>query len=126
MKVRGTDFILYQVADTARSIEFYRDVLGMELESYFEEFSWAEFKAEPTTLALCNPAAFQPGAEPKPGGASICLAVDNVVDAVEELRGQGVPIIMEPFESPVCWNAAVADPDGNGVGLHQRKDGTFG
>jgi len=126
MKVRGADFVLYQVSDMDRSIAFYRDVLGMELEGHFEEFAWAEFKAEPTTLALFDPAKSQPGSTPRTGGASIALAVEDVGAAVAELKARGVPIVMDVFDSPVCWYAVVADPDGNAVGLHQRKDGTFG
>ena len=127
MKVRGTDFVMYEVADMERSISFYRDLLGLELEEYLEDIPWAEFKAEPTTLALFDPRKFRPQApKPKTGGATIFLAVEDVNAAVEELKGKGVPVVLEPFETPVCWEAAVADPDGNVVGLHQRKDGTFG
>jgi len=120
MKVRGADFVLYEVADLDRSIEFYRDVLGMELEMHMPDFRWAEFDVKPTALAL-----FVPDRPPKAGG-SIWLAVDDVTQAVEELKGKGVPVIMETFEYPHCWHAAVTDPDGNVVGLHQRKDGSFG
>ncbi len=58
--------------------------------------------------------------------AVVAFAVDSVTDAVEELRGKGVPIAMETIETPVCWMAVVEDPDGNKILLHQRKDGTFG
>jgi predicted enzyme related to lactoylglutathione lyase len=30
---------------------------------------------------------------------------------------------MEPFETPVCRMAMIADPDGNIVTLHRCKDG---
>jgi predicted enzyme related to lactoylglutathione lyase len=33
---------------------------------------------------------------------------------------------MEPIETPVCFMAVVADPDGNQILIHHRKDGTFG
>jgi predicted enzyme related to lactoylglutathione lyase len=63
----------------------------------------------------------------KPGGnATIALAVEDVWAAVEELRAKGVPVLMEPVESPVCYQASVQDPDGNQLILHQRKDGTAG
>ena len=126
MKIRGTDFVVYQVSDMDKSIAFYRDTLGMELEGYVEEFGWAEFTATPTTLALLDPAKFEEGAKPRPGGASIALAVEDVRAAVEEVKGKGVKVIMDAMETPVCWYAIVADPDGNPVGLHARKDGSFG
>ena len=126
MEVRGTDFVVYQISDLDRSIAFYRDTLGLELEAVIEEVGWAEFSVQPTTLALSDPAKHQPGAKPRPGGASIFLAVDDVGAALDELRAKDVPVILEAFESPVCWLAVVADPDGNPVGLHKRKDGTCG
>jgi len=127
MNVRGTDFVLYEVSDMERSIAFYRDVLGLELEELIEDVPWAEFRAEPTTLALFDPKKFRTQApEPRTGGATIFLAVEDVNATVEELKGKGVPVVMESFETPVCWNAAVTDPDGNAIGLHQRKDGSFG
>ncbi len=56
----------------------------------------------------------------------VALAVDDVGEAVEELRGKGVKVAMDRIESPACWMAVVEDPDGNKVLLHQRKNGTFG
>lgn len=124
MEIRGLDFVVYQVGDIERSIAFYRDTLGLEMGAYEENFGWAEFDAPPTTLALYAPDKMQPGTKPQTGGGSVALAVADVDAALEELRGKGVPVVMEKFESPVCWYALVADPDGNAVGIHQRKDGT--
>lgn len=127
MKARGTDFVLYEVSDMDRSIAFYRDVLGLELETLIEEVQWAEFKAEPTTLALINPASFRSEApEPRIGGATIYLAVEDLAAAMADLKEKGVPLVFGPMESPVCWMSVILDPDGNAVGLHQRKDGSFG
>jgi len=127
MKVRGTDFVLYEVSDIERSIEFYRDTLGLELELFIADVQWAEFKAEPTTLGLFNPKDFRSEApEPKTGGASIYLAMEDVNAAIEELKAKGVSIVYGPMETPVCWMAAVLDPDGNVIGMHQRKDGSWG
>lgn len=90
-------------------------------------FPLAEFSAPPTTLALFDPKKFRAEApDPKIGGASIYLAVEDVSATVEELKEKGVPIAFDPMESPVCWLAGILDPDGNLVGLHQRKDGTWG
>ena len=54
MDVRGADFVMYPVTNLDRSIAFYRDTLGMNLESKYEEM-WVEFAASPTTLALYKP-----------------------------------------------------------------------
>ena len=34
--------------------------------------------------------------------------------------------VIEPVETRVCWLAWIADPDGNRICLHSRKDGTAG
>lgn len=60
------------------------------------------------------------------GGGSFALAVENVEEAVEELKAKGVKIDLGPFESPVCWAALFKDSEGNGLALHARKDGTCG
>ena len=44
--------------------------------------------------------------------------------AVEELRAKGVEVLLEPWETRD--KAYVADPFGNPICLHQRKDGTAG
>jgi predicted enzyme related to lactoylglutathione lyase len=40
---------------------------------------------------------------------------------VKKVRAVGVKFIWEPRESPMCWTAIIADPDGNWVALHHRK-----
>lgn len=126
MQVQGTDFVVYQTDDLDKSIAFYRDVLGLKLEGHWEEIDWAEFAAPPTTLALWNPAKTMGGARAETGGGAIALAVDDVAAAVEELKGKGMTVIAETMDTPVCEMAVVADPDGNKVLLHHRKDGSWG
>jgi predicted enzyme related to lactoylglutathione lyase len=79
-----------------RGLAFYRDRLGLAVTER-PSSGWAELAAVPDVRA-----------------------------AVEELRAAGVPIRVEPWERGVCWNAMIADPDGNLVRLHERKDGTAG
>mgnify|MGYP001304607989 CR=1 FL=1 len=55
------------------------------------------------------------------GNAGIALAVDDVYEAVEELRTKGVEIVMEPKDSEVCM-AWVKDPWGNLLCIHHRHD----
>ncbi|SPE60849.1 Glyoxalase/bleomycin resistance protein/dioxygenase [Verrucomicrobia bacterium] len=124
MKIRGVDFVLYNVTNFERAKKFYQDTLGLKL---LQEFggAWAEF--ETGTLALAIGAY---GAQPIPAGqksnAVAALAVDDVKAAVEQLKGRGVKINQEPQEFPPCFTATIADPDGNEIILHQRKDGTVG
>ena len=125
MKVRGTDLVLYVVTDLERSIAFYRDTLGMELASR-DEYGFAEFTATPTTLTLYQSEGDPPKGDRRGDEACIVLAVDSVTNAVAELQDKGIPVLLDTVDTPACFFAIIADPDGNRVGLHQRKDGTFG
>ena len=121
MKPRAVDFVSCNVTDMARAEAFYRDVLGLDVA-----IPWGgpgrrfpEFEAGGTTFSLTSLPQL-------PGGAIVALAVDDARAVVEELRGKGVQIVMEPLETRVCYMALIADPDGNQILIHQRKDGTAG
>jgi predicted enzyme related to lactoylglutathione lyase len=120
MRVRAVDFVVYNVPDMKRAKAFYHGTLGLPRGGEYTGF-WAEFATEPVALCLCDP---YPG--PWEGGTAVALAVDDVSAAVDELRANGVSILMEPTETGVCRIAFVADPFGNRICLHQRKDGTAG
>jgi predicted enzyme related to lactoylglutathione lyase len=119
VKVRAIDFIELRVADVERSLRFYRDTLGMDFPMSGGGAEWKELASPPVALALGR------GPEP-PGQIILALAVEDVAAAVEELRAQGVPIVMEPREQDVCYAAIIRAPDGNELVLHRRKDGTAG
>jgi predicted enzyme related to lactoylglutathione lyase len=124
MKPKAVDFVSYIATDMDRSEAFYRDVLGLEVttprgEPGTRSNGYMEFEAGGTAITLTALPQLHPN-------AVVALAVDDVGEAVEELRGKGVPIEMEPLETPDCFMAVVADPDGNMILIHQRKDGTFG
>ena len=122
MHVRAVDFYYYQVSDMERAIAFYGGTLGFPLAKR-EGPHWTEFEIGTATLVL---AVSPPEHSRPPGSGTVALAVDDVAAAVAELRAQGVPILVELWETPVCWNAVIVDPDDNRIWLHQRKDGTAG
>ena len=127
VKVRGADFVLYWVSDMERSLRFYRDFLGMAVGANWEN-AWVELDAPPTTLALVRAGAdgTSEGVTTGVHAPSIALAVEDVAAAVEQARAAGYIVKVEPMDSPVCVSAGILDPDGNLVGLHARKDGTWG
>ncbi len=122
MKIRGTDFVMYQVSDLARAARFYRETLGLAQESYSEQWQWAEFNCGNVTLALHG------GAElpERITGGRIALAVEDVVAACVELKTKGARVVGEPVDYSVCCAGEILDPDGNAVILHKRADGSFG
>src|SRR5262245_171826 len=117
MRVRAIDFVVVNVADMARSVRFYRETLGVDAPLSIDAPHWQEFETAPVAVALRQ--------DPRGPGvnAAIALAVEDVRAAVEELRPQGVPVLIEPRESDTCVTALIQDPDGNLLLLHQRKDG---
>jgi lactoylglutathione lyase len=125
MEARAADFIGYTVTDLDRSNTFYRDVLGLKPSSSGD--GWAEYDLNNVTLSIfvsSEPGATGNGASP--GGGAVAIAVPDVAAAVQELRGKGVPVVMDIMEFPSCHTAMIADPDGNRIYLHHRSDGTAG
>ena len=122
MKVRGIDFTMYAVKDLKRSIKFYNKTLGLKIYGKPGK-SWAEFEAGKDILVIGNW-----GFDKKKvgGGATVGLAVADVKSALKELKKKGVKIIDDYYETSVCFGSTIADPDGNRIYLHQRKDGTAG
>jgi predicted enzyme related to lactoylglutathione lyase len=122
MKIRGTDFVVYQVSDLARAATFYREVLGLPQELYSKAWQWAEFNCGNVTLALHGGIRLPETIS----GGRIALAVDDVPAACAELRRKEVRVVKEPQDYSVCWAMEILDPDGNPIILHRRADGTFG
>ncbi len=122
MHVRGTDFVMFSVSDIARSVQFYRDVLGLRCDVESVADKWAEFDCGNVTLSLNGT---QATGVTKAGGR-IALAVDSVYHAYDELAKRGIKLDGPPVDYGVCVALEVRDPDGNAVILHKRADGSFG
>ena len=127
MNPRAMDFVVYPVTNLERAVPFYRDTLGLKPSGDPFEGKWQEFDLGGVTLALGTPPFAHPSKIGRQeGGASVAIAVEDLDATLEELRRKGVPIVSDPEETPVCFLAAIQDPDGNRITLHQRKDGTAG
>ncbi len=126
MKPRGVDFFCYTVSDISKSADFYENTLGLTLYAWIGT-GWVEFVIgdTPTVLALRSGREEQ-DANGETGGGAIAIAVADVRRAVDELRAQHVEVVLEPGEQATCYAAGIADPDGNLILLHNRKDGTAG
>ena len=116
--ITGIDRSDYMAQDPARAIAFYRDVLGLELESLAPDASGGEFAlADGSTFGLWvgsdDVMPFQPS-------NGVLFAVDDLDAAVAALEAQGIPIITR-LETPICHMALIHDTEGNVVTLHKRK-----
>lgn len=119
MTIRGVDYIYYEVADVAKSKDFYTNVLGMKVST--DNSKWVEFDCGNVTIGI---GSYGQGVHP--GGTMASLAVDDLFSALEEVKAKGVPVTMGPEDFGICKMAVITDPDGNKLMLHQRADGTFG
>jgi catechol 2,3-dioxygenase-like lactoylglutathione lyase family enzyme len=117
------------VADVARSVAFYRDRLGFEVEALYEDPAYATLVLGGTRLSLAeqgHPAPDRPGVsllapeDPSRLQVALVLEVPDARTVHAGLAGAGVYSIAEPYEPP--WGGYrffVADPDGYLVEIEQ-------
>jgi catechol 2,3-dioxygenase-like lactoylglutathione lyase family enzyme len=102
--------IMLGVSDLKKSVEFYRDRLGMEMTGQSAEFAF--FNAGGVTLALSTGITSVLGKEP--GAVEVDFSVDHVRAAYTELRNKGVEFVNQPrVINPPLWGANFRDPDGH-------------
>jgi catechol 2,3-dioxygenase-like lactoylglutathione lyase family enzyme len=117
------------VSDVDRSLAFYRDLIGFEVEATYDDPPYATLALAGTRLSLAgqgHPAEDRPGvtmtAPDDPSKADVVLVVE-VADArgvYAELEGKGARFLAEPFEPP--WGGCrffCVDPDGYLVEIEQ-------
>ena len=122
--LKQIDYTMVIVSDMARSVEFYRDKLGIPLK--FQSPEWTEFATGATTLALHGggvPAAGPPSGDPSKtaGACSIGFNVDDVDKTYEELKTKGIRFVMPPTqrEGEGIRLAVAIDPDGLPISFAQ-------
>jgi len=125
VSIRAVDFVMYCTKNLRRTRAFYQRLFGLRRGGEWNDF-WSEFRTEPVALCLNGPTAKRRPSWNWQGPACVGLAVKDVREAVAACRRRRVRILIEPVETRVCWMAWIADPDGNRLCLHSRKDGTAG
>jgi predicted enzyme related to lactoylglutathione lyase len=123
--VRALDFVMYNTKDIAKTRAFYRKLFGFKRGHEWNGF-WSEFATEPLTFCLNGKSSSRDPQWDWHGAPCIALAVDDVPAAIAQCRRHHVTVLIEPVETRVCWMAWIADPDGNRICLHSRKDGSAG
>lgn len=126
MSIQITDiaFTGTPVTDMKKARAFYEGVLGFKPSHIFEQesYCWIEYDIGPgnATLAIANG---NPDWKPSPQGTTLALEVADFDAAIAHLRANNVTIHGDPFETPVCRMAIIADPDGNSISIHHCKKG---
>mgnify|MGYP001186368131 CR=1 FL=1 len=119
MQITEIAFSCYPVTDMPRAQAFYEGVLGLKVTANYQGdgMHWVEYDIGAGTLAL----GVAPNMKPSATGCSVSLEVADFDQAVAELKAAQVPFAFGPFDTGVCRMAFVHDPDGNSVGIHQRR-----
>jgi predicted enzyme related to lactoylglutathione lyase len=113
-------FTGYSVTDVPRARDFYENVLNLTPASVFDHDGkcWIEYEVGPHVLAISN---MSEDWKPSPNGGGVALEVEDFDAAIQALKERNVTFYAEPFASPVCRMALIADPDGNSICIHKRN-----
>ena len=125
--VRGFWGVRYQVKNVQRSIDFYTQTLGFNLDRQhlpaFGQVSLGELK-----LILSGPGAS--GSRPMPDGRQqetggwnrVVLDVKDLPACISKLKNAGVPFRNEMEVGPGGRQIQGGDPDGNPIELFESAD----
>lgn len=115
--ITSVAFIVYAVNDVERSRAFYEGALGLKLSRRWEN-EWIEYDIGDTSLAIARADKDNPAGGKRP---AVAFEVSDLDAFVVGLKANGVKIVQDVFDTPVCRMAVVQDPDGNEFIIHKLK-----
>lgn len=117
IQVNELAFVFHPVKDVPTARKFYERFLGLKTGLQIE-FSpgqwWIEYDVAGVALAISN-------AMPGNPASSVVLEVADLDSAYAEAKKAGVSVVSEIMDFTPCRMFQIKDPDGNEIGLHQRK-----
>jgi predicted enzyme related to lactoylglutathione lyase len=117
-KIAGPDFLGLQVRDLERAAAFYEEELGMERVPSIPP-DMVVFRTSTIPFAVRKPLPGTNLDAGRPGlGVSISLRVEDAQVLHDHLRNRGVPILIDPFDTPFGRTFVFQDPDGYAVAIH--------
>jgi glyoxylase I family protein len=116
--------VRYQVQEVARSLSFYTERLGFELQLRSGD-AFAAVQLGNLRLLLSGPGSS--GSRPMPGGQQqapggwnrVLLTVPDLERSIQALQSAGVPFRNGIESGPGGRQILLEDPDGNPIELHQ-------
>jgi catechol 2,3-dioxygenase-like lactoylglutathione lyase family enzyme len=121
--------VIVAVSDFPRSVEFYTEQLGFEVEATYDDPPYATLVGAGTRVSLAeqgHPAEDRPGVtmvaprDRSELAAILVLEVGDCLGAYRELTGAGVRFLAEPYSPPWGGHRCFAvDPDGNLIELEE-------
>lgn len=125
-KIDGA-MVRYQVADTKRSVAFYTQRLGFQVDR--EQGPFVQVSRGALVMILSGPGTsgardMPDGRKQEPGGWNrIIVWVDDLQAAIALLREGGARFRNDVEVGPGGSQILVEDPDGNPIELHQPPSG---
>ncbi|MBI5692265.1 MAG: VOC family protein [Verrucomicrobia bacterium] len=119
IQVKEFAFVFHPVTDIARARRFYEGFLGLKIGLQVEFAPgqwWIEYDVAGQALGISN----VPPPDSKPQ-AALTFEVADLDGCVKAAKAEGIPLAFDVMDFPPCRMFAVKDPDGNQIGLHQRK-----
>jgi len=106
------------VSDLSKSVAFYRDMAGFDLQNQFESFA---FLSAGPIMVMLNSGLRRPNG-PLVGAMEIVVAAESVTAAHLQLIERGCSFVNEPREvTPGSWASTFTDPDGHWLTLFGPK-----
>lgn len=117
------NYAIVFVSDMAKSVAFYRDVIGLPLR--FESSHWTEFATEGATIALHLSGTARRSDEDQedlpPGRCRTGVTVPDLDAFHRRMVDHAVPCLQEPREVFGARIALYADPDGMGFSVGEER-----
>ena len=115
LKLSKIGVVMLGVKDLDRSVAFYRDQLGLKLQTLIPG-DFAFFDAGGMMFALN--VGLAKNSPQMVGATEIVFSVEGVREAYEALRARGVAFFIEPrVVNPPMWAANFTDPDGHRLSI---------
>jgi glyoxylase I family protein len=122
--IKSVHGVRYQVTDVARSVTFYTERLGFELQ-HQQPPAFASVSLGGATILLSGPGAsgsrsMPDGQRQEPGGWNrVVLKVSDLPGLIAELTKAGVRLRNEMETGPGGRQIQIEDPDGNPIELFE-------
>jgi catechol 2,3-dioxygenase-like lactoylglutathione lyase family enzyme len=118
METRSIDHLVLTVADVERTAAWYRDVLGMSIETFGDARTALRFGDQKLNLHAAGDEIEPHASRPTPGSADLCFLVEGTIEeVVASLDDAGAEIELGPVERTgargTLTSVYVRDPDGN-------------
>jgi predicted enzyme related to lactoylglutathione lyase len=118
-RVTGIGGIFFKTKDKAKTLEWYKNHLGIKAEDWGTTFHWRE-KEDPSKEGYTawspfpdSTDYFSPSAKP----FMVNYRVENLDELLKELKKEGVMIVGEPVQEEYGKFGWILDPEGNKIEL---------